>query len=121
MGGRKTGQQPFPYPVFGRFSYILSALVGHKVRQYQTACTRTAGHWISEKSAVLFCATLFFCHFVKQRTVDSSDKSMRVPMLRKRITKPEMSMAMLRERTPMMVSTRRVLETLSRQPIPPSY
>ena len=25
------------------------------VRQYQTACARTAGHWILEREAVLFC------------------------------------------------------------------
>ena len=63
-GCRNIRQQTFPYPVFGRFSYILSALGGLTflvfagfawcklwmlVRQYQTGCTRTAGHWISEK------------------------------------------------------------------------
>ena len=51
----------FPYPVFGRFAYTLFALYVHcclvfvirvilgNVRPYQTACTRTAGHRISEK------------------------------------------------------------------------
>lgn len=52
---------PFPYPVFGRFVHTRSALVGQTVlvmagcacfaflmfvRQYQTVCARTAGHWI---------------------------------------------------------------------------
>ena len=58
----KIRQRTFPYPVFGRFTYTLSALVVHdpgkkymagdilgNVRPYQTACTRTAGHRISEK------------------------------------------------------------------------
>ncbi len=68
MRGRDRSSRPpeaFPYPVFGRFAYRVSALVGHtlfgclagfacwtffaSVRQYQTACARTAGHWISEK------------------------------------------------------------------------
>ena len=54
----------FPYPLSARFSYILSALGGLTflvfagfawcklwmlVRQYQTGCTRTGGHGISEK------------------------------------------------------------------------
>ena len=55
---RKIRQQPFPYPVFGRFAYRVSAPDGHclfvgfgdflvfevNVHPYQTPCTRTAGH-----------------------------------------------------------------------------
>ena len=64
----KTGPQAFPYPVFGRFADSLSALDVHyllggfagmqdfsgNVRPYQTDCSRTAGHRISEKPEALF-------------------------------------------------------------------
>lgn len=64
MGGRilaKGRLRLFLYPVFGRFVHTRSALVGQTVlvmagcacfaflmfvRQYQTVCARTAGHWI---------------------------------------------------------------------------
>ncbi len=54
--------QPFLYPVFGRFVYILSALYGHcksNIRTEQTACTQTAGHWISEMADVIFPDSTF--------------------------------------------------------------
>ncbi len=79
MRGRDRSSRPpeaFPYPVFGRFAYRVSALVGHtllgclagfacwtffaSVRQYQTPCTRTAGHWISEKPPAADCSGPWF-------------------------------------------------------------
>ena len=66
-GNKSDGRQRdrlsgFSISVFGRFTYTLSALEGHylvgfdkgvgiggNVRPNQTACSRTAGHLISEK------------------------------------------------------------------------
>ena len=77
---RKISREAFPYPVFGRFAYTLSALVGLTlyvfdrrcllkvltfVRQYQTVCTRTAGHMdIGKASRLIFRSSLFLGKYV---------------------------------------------------------
>ena len=83
-----TGKKPdeFSISVFARFSYILSALIGHcfvgfglfrvlgNVRSVQTGCARTGGHLISEKPPPLLpaspgvgcgCGRIFFFLFFR--------------------------------------------------------
>ena len=77
---RKISREAFPYPVFGRFAYTLSALVGLTlyvfdrrcllkvltfVRHYQTVYTRTAGHMdIGKASRLIFRSSLFLGKYV---------------------------------------------------------
>ena len=70
--GRKISQQTFPYPVFGRFVYVslplpnvvfafcqaVPDLLCAQRSSDSDSRARIAGHWISEKSAGLFCCVL---------------------------------------------------------------